>query len=64
MAVAVNKYWTTGQKKKMQGMLNQYGFRDDNGNALAEDGVMGPKSLQALKKMTTISSSLFTRITG
>ena len=36
--------WTTDQKKKLQKMLNGYGFTDDNGGSLAVDGVFGPKT--------------------
>ena len=44
----------------MQQMLNQYGFTDGNGEQLAEDGVIGPKSMQAIEKMKTYQRHLTT----
>lgn len=34
----------------LQHLLNVQGFTDANGNKLAEDGIVGPKTLQALAK--------------
>ncbi len=45
-------------EKKLQKLMNQFGFRDDRGNALAEDGIMGPKSTQALKKTNDYQQQL------
>lgn len=58
MSVTVNPTWNADQKKNLQKMLNNYGFTDDNGNALAVDGVIGSKSQQALKKMNTYRQHL------
>jgi peptidoglycan hydrolase-like protein with peptidoglycan-binding domain len=56
--ITVDKTWTTDQKKRMQQMLNRYGFTDDNGKSLTVDGVFGPKSMQAIEKMKTYQQHL------
>lgn len=56
--ITVDKTWTADQKKKLQQMLNQYGFTDDNGELLAVDGEIGPKTQQALVKMNTYQQHL------
>ena len=58
MSVTVDKYWTTDRKRNLQRLINQYGFTDDMGNKLAEDGIIGPKSTQALKKMNDYQQDL------
>ncbi len=58
MGITVNQNWSADQKKNLQRMLNQYGFTDENGNALAVDGVIGPKTQQALVKMNTYQQHL------
>ena len=58
MDVTVNKGWTTEQKRRLQKMLNDYGFTDVNGNALAVDGNVGPKTMQALEKMNRYQDHL------
>ena len=51
MGVTVNHTWTQQQKKNLQELLNQHGFTDSNGDALAVDGMIGPKTQQAIDKM-------------
>ena len=53
MSVTVNPTWNGDQKKNLQKILNHYGFTDNNGNALTVDGLIGPKTQQALAKMNT-----------
>lgn len=56
--ITVDKTWKTDQKKKLQQILNRYGFTDGNGGSLAVDGVFGPKSMQAIEKMKTYQQHL------
>jgi peptidoglycan hydrolase-like protein with peptidoglycan-binding domain len=57
-AMTVDKTWSTEQRKRLQQLLNQYGFTDDSGSPLSVDGQIGPKSLQALQKMNTYQTQL------
>lgn len=58
ISVTVNQNWSADKTKNLQKMLNDYGFKDDNGNTLAEDGMIGPKTQQALTKMNTYQQHL------
>jgi len=56
--LAINKNWTSEQKKNLQRILNTFGFTDAEGNELAEDGYLGPKTMAAIKKLNRYQSEV------
>tara|TARA_R110002012_G_scaffold251511_1_gene429419 strand:+ start:1116 stop:1661 length:546 start_codon:yes stop_codon:yes gene_type:complete len=44
------------QVLEMQNMLNQLGFKDDSGEALMADGMMGNKTLAALRQLQGVTN--------
>lgn len=50
--------WSADQKKKLQELLNRYGFTDANGNKLTADGIIGPKTNEAIEKMNRYQKEL------
>ena len=54
--LSINKNWSGDQKKRLQKMLNTFGFTDGAGNELAEDGEIGPKTFAAIEKLNRYQS--------
>lgn len=58
--IKVDKSWTGEQKRRLQQWLNRYGFTDAGGDNLDEDGVIGPKTNEALEKMNRYQQDMKT----